>query len=106
MTLGELRLLVLEAIMEAGGGNASYPYIRDAVGPSMADREAIGHLADGGMDDEEDELPPHLREPQEDPEDCFGPVPPTDEDNPYAISDPYASDYHVIPTPQGKIRSG
>jgi len=104
-----LREILHEAILvEKGGGNPSYPYIRDAVGPAMSDREAIGSLADDGRTDKEDMLPPHLREPNEDRADDLGPVPPKEDDagDPYVISDPYTTDYHVLPTPQGKMRSG
>lgn len=99
ITLGRLRALVTEALHEAGGGVDTYPFIRDAVGPSTADREQIGSLADDSNKEPEEQLPPHLRDPQEDPEDCRGPIPPVDDDV-HAISDPFASDWHVIPTPR------
>ena len=99
ITLGRLRTLIAEALAEGGGASDTYPYIRDAVAPADAEREQIGSLARNSNDEEEEELPPHLREPLEDPEDCRGPIPQGDDDV-YAISDPYTNDWSVLPTPR------
>ena len=96
ISLGRLRTILHREIQESGGGTAGYPQIHDAVGPSMAEREAIGSLADNPDAEPGDDLPPHLRQPLEDPEDTMGPVAPSAED-PYMIADPYASDYGVLP---------
>jgi hypothetical protein len=97
MTLRELRSLVLEALEESDS-NGTYPYIHDVVAPATNNREEIGSLADDPNKDPEDQLSPHLRQPNEEPEDVRGPIPAVD-DQVYALSDPYASDYHAIPKP-------
>jgi hypothetical protein len=66
----------------------------------MADREQLGRISIRDIDDPED-VSPHLMQPLYDEEDCWGPVPPTQQ-NPYNMPDPYTRDYHVIPTPQIK----
>ena len=102
ITLGKLRLLIRSVIAETAGGTTlpHMPRVRDAIGPDFADREQIGRISSKDMD-EPDELPPHLREPVHEEEDCWGPVPPVQQ-NPYVLPDPYTKDYHVIPTPQIK----
>jgi len=97
--LGQLRRIIREALVEAGGGITvpPRPNIRNAMEPSMADREQIGRISIKDKDDPE-EISPHLQEPVYDEEDCWGPVPPKGA-NPYAMPDFYTKDYHVIPTP-------
>jgi hypothetical protein len=73
-----------------------FDYIGNPLSPSTDDREALGYLADGGPDDE-DELSLHLNEPVEDPENCYGPVPPTNGD-PYVMQDPLTRDTSPLPT--------
>lgn len=66
----------------------------------MIDREQLGFLADKPIDtmDDPEGLPAHLRDPIEDPEDCFGPVPPTNND-PYVQQDPFVRDSSPLPSP-------
>ena len=47
---------------------------------------------------DDDELPSHLRDPMEDPEDCWGPVPPVTPD-PYVQQDPFVRDSSPLPSP-------
>lgn len=102
LTLRQLRRIIKECLVEAGGASPTppRPNVRNAMAPSLTDREQLGRLSIRDKDDPE-ALAPHLREPVEEPEDCWGPVPPIGQ-NPYAMPDPYAKDYHVIPTPQIK----
>lgn len=101
ITVGQLRRIIRESLVEAGGGLARppRPNVRNAMAPSMADREQLGKISIRTT--EPDQVAPHLQEPELEPEDCWGPVPPTGQ-NPYMIPDPYTTDYHVIPTPQIK----
>ena len=97
--LSQLRRIIREALLEAGGGITvpPRPNIRNAMEPSMADREQIGRVSIKDKDDPE-EISSHLQEPLYSAEECWGPVPPVGA-GPYATSDPYSKDYHVIPTP-------
>lgn len=101
ISIKELREIIRSVILEAAGGITlpHLPMIRNAMGPDFADREQLSKTSSTDNDDEE--LSPHLLEPTHSEEDCWGPVPPTNEE-PYAQSDPFAKDYHVIPTPQIK----
>lgn len=98
ISIGRLRRIIREVILEAGGGITVPPRATQAnpMAPSMPDREQIGRVSIRDVD--VDDVAPHLREPVYDEDDCWGPVPPTGA-NPYAMPDPYAKDYHVIPTP-------
>jgi hypothetical protein len=98
ITIGNLRQIIRKSLSEAGGARPSrpQPYTRNAMAPDLADRVAIGRLETG--EPEEEELPPHLREPVVDFEDCYGPVPPIAGD-PYVGQDPFARDYSPLPTP-------
>lgn len=102
-TIGEFRRLVRAALREGAGAPATKPepYMRDAFAPDHADREALGYLADVDVDTEDGQLPPHLRDTVEDPEDCFGPVPP-DQGDPYVGQDPFVRDSSPLPTPPFK----
>ncbi len=85
--LGSLRKLIREEI-------------RDVLSPAKTDREPIGTLGKRTLEpecQEDGDLPFHLRDTDFDIEDYYGPVPPTAED-PYAESDPYATDTSVLPT--------
>ena len=99
ITVGQLRGIIREVLAEAGGASPTppRPNVRNAMTPSMADREQIGRISVKDKDDPE-EVSPHLREPMYKEDDCWGPVPPTGED-PYVMADFYTKDYHVIPTP-------
>jgi len=98
ITIGQLRGIIRQVIRESGGGWASppQPYTRDAMSPDINNREALGRLEFGTPEDYD--LPPHLRDPQDDPEDCFGPVPPTNGE-PYVSQDPFVRDFSPLPTP-------
>ena len=100
--LGELRKIIRATLQEAGGGTTipPRPVINNPMSPSMADREQIGRISIENMDDP-DQVAPHLQDPTYDEDECWGPVPPKAQ-NPYAMPDPYAKDYHVIPTPSIK----
>ena len=101
LTVGQLRSLIRRSLQEAGGGFQRYPSIRDAQSPAMADREALGaqRMTDLVGDDE---LPPHLRNADEEFEKSdadLGPVPPEHKNDVFAMTDPYTKDWHVLPTP-------
>ena len=100
ITLGELRKIIREILRESGGGWASppQPYTRNALSPDINNREQLGRLQTGTP---EIELSPHLRDPVEEPEDCWGPVPPVAED-PYVTQDPWVKYSSPLPTPSIK----
>lgn len=98
--LGNLKKLLELVFNEAGGGTPmrTEPFIGSATSPSTDSREQIRSLGDPDPEaQEDDELPPHLREPIYDKEDCYGPVPPVAED-PYVQADPFAQDWGIHPT--------
>lgn len=101
ITIKELRQIINRALVEAGGGVPTKPMFggKNPESPEAYDREQLGYLADqGGPETHADDiLPPHLRNPTEDPEDCFGPVPPVQGD-PYVMQDPFAVDTSPLPT--------
>lgn len=69
--------------------------------PDINSREQLGSLKQQDIDTVDDhgneDLPPHLREPVYDAEECFGPVPPTGEE-PYTQQDPFVRDYSPLPS--------
>ena len=85
-------------LQEIGGARATKPkMMRDSpYATRTSNREQIGSL---GMKDKpnEDELAPHLMEPEVDEEECWGPVPPKNP-NPYVSADPFTQDYSPLPT--------
>ena len=98
--LGLLRKMIREFLLEAGGGT-TVPLnriVHNSPGADFRDREQLGKIS---KNTGENEISSHLQDPLYSEEDCWGPVPPTQE-NPYMVSDPYSKDYHVIPTPQIK----
>lgn len=99
ISVGHLREIIREVLEEATGAAPTppRPNVRNAMSPSMADREQLGRITIRDKDDP-DALAPHLQEPEEDPEDCWGPVPPI-APNPCAMLDFYSKDFNVIPTP-------
>jgi hypothetical protein len=100
--LGDLRAIIKASLTEAGGGVPfkAQPQQRNPMSPSTNSREQIGSMKQLDVDTElDDELPPHLRNPDEEPEDVFGPVPPNAPD-PYVQADPFVRDSSVLPTPQ------
>ena len=96
-----LREYLAEIISEIGanGGFPGQPVGRNTLAPGVNRREQIGSLGDKAMDTvgDEDELPDHLKEPAVDPNDCFGPVPPSAEP-PGVFSDPNVRDASPLPT--------
>lgn len=79
--------------------------MRNSLSPDINSREQIGAITARAIDtaDDPDGLPDHLREPQVDPEDCWGPVPP-DSEPPYVGQDPFTRD--TGPKPTGSIHRG
>ncbi len=109
-TMGRLRRTILFLMGEAGdfGVYPGRPSGRNVLSPDVNAREQLGSLAGDPIDtvDDPDDMPQHLREPNVDREDCYGPVPP-DAEEPYVSADPYAMD--VAPKPfsgGGKIKRG
>lgn len=105
IAISELRTLIREILLfEWAGAPPTKPmfdYVNNPLSPSTSDREQLGYLADVPTDvqGDDDELPSHLREPQVDVEDCFGPVPPKHGDHPYEeIPDPLTRDTSPLPT--------
>ena len=100
--LGHLRSIISGALSEAGGGTTMppRPVVNNPMAPSMADREQIGRIS---MRDSMDPLDvsPHLMDPVETPEDCYGPVPPIAE-KPHLFPDYFSKDFNILPTPQIK----
>ena len=92
--LGELRTYIRAVIAETGGGVAIKPQPRGTA-PNTSNRTAIGHFGPPPPI----ELPEHLRDEEITPEECFGPVPP-EEEEPGVHADPYVRDASVLPTPQ------
>ena len=98
ITVGKLRRLIREYLVEAGGGTSigTRPTTSNPAVSSISDREQIGRISIKDIDDPE-EISPHLTDPAYDPEETRGPVPPTGK-HPYASQDPYTKDFNVIPT--------
>jgi hypothetical protein len=94
----ELRRIIRYTIREAGGGTPTKPrhMVRNDVdvAPTIDSREQLGNI----VDDDNEDVSPHLRDAMIEPEDDFGPVPPTDND-PYVTQDPLVRDYSPLPTP-------
>ncbi len=96
MTLGELRSIIRAAMVtEKSNTRWLMPDEAEAQKRSAANREQLGSLAG----DSGDLVAPHLTQPQESPEDCWGPVPPTEPD-PYVGQDPFVRDSSPLPTPR------
>lgn len=98
-----LRNYIRSLIIEAYASNVDGPHVgsasvyhpRISISPHLAQRDEIPYLGKRRKKDDE-EIAAHLMEPEVDMEDCYGPVPP-DTEEPGVYSDPYTSDYHVIP---------
>ncbi len=67
----------MSILAESGGGTTlpKMPMIRNAMGPEFADREQLGRISVKDAD-VEDVISPHLQEPANAEEECWGPVPP------------------------------
>lgn len=98
LSIGALRRIIREALLESGGGTSigPRPTSTNPAISSISDREQIGRISIQDIDDP-DEISPHLMEPDYDRKETEGPVPPTGK-HPYASPDPLAKDYNVIPT--------
>ena len=98
ITLGQLRNIVRGVLREAAGGRSTPAgkFVRNALSPEKADRE---QLRDLGTSDDVEGLAAHLVDPEVDPEDCWGPVPPVVGD-PYVGQDPFVRDSSPLPSPR------
>ena len=97
ITIGQLRRIIRNVILESGGGYSKppQPYTRNAMSPDISNREALGRLEFG---EPEDQIADHLTEPELTPEDCWGPVPPQKKD-PGVFQDPFTRDFSPLPKP-------
>lgn len=89
MSFSVLRQCIKEILAEVLEG----PHISNVLSHDLADRDQLVDLTKF----EDEEISPHLSEPVLSPEECFGPVPPTNDD-PGVYADPFTRDYHVLPT--------
>ena len=102
VTLRELKRVIRSFVLLELDSRMTRPMFapNDPVSPELADRESLGYLADGDIDvDDAGDVPAHLKDPVEDPEECWGPVPPTQGD-PYVQQDPFTRGWGVLPTPR------
>lgn len=93
--LGRLREVICEVSANFPGGPT-----RNVLSPATNTREQIGSLAGNVPLDTVDDyegMPDHLFDPEVDPEDCLGPVPP-DAEEPYVGQDPFVRDAFILPT--------
>lgn len=95
-TIKTLRYLIRSLIHEAYASNVDGPHISNVLSQHLADRDPIPNLGVRSKKDD-DEIAPHLMEPEVDMEDCYGPVPPVAEEP--GVYPGFARDYHVIPNP-------
>lgn len=101
--LGHLRKIISEALSERATvpdvKRPMFNMVNNVQSPDTSDREGLGALADEPIDliGDEDELPQHLRDPDADFEDEYGPVPPVVGD-PYVSQDPFVRDSGPYPT--------
>jgi hypothetical protein len=108
--LGTIRRILLRELGGSSTASGRWPGqpMRNAMSPDINSREQIGAISAKAMDtvDDPDGMPDHLTEPQVDPKDCLGPVPP-DAEPPYVGQDPFVRD--AAPQPfsgGGSIRRG
>lgn len=94
MTMGQLR----QIIVRESGYNPGEIVARNVISPDVNNRETLGAISAKGLDTAEDpdQMPDHLTQPNVDPKDCYGPVPP-DAEEPYVGQDPFARDYAPQP---------
>lgn len=100
LSLRELKQLIKLYLVEAPGDGPTRPRPtqRNPLSPDINSREQLDSLKQRDIDtDDGMDLPPHLREPVYDAEECFGPVPPTGEE-PYMQQDPLVRDYSPLPS--------
>jgi len=91
-----LRQYIRFLVKEVNASNVDGPHLKDLMSSHLAQRDEIPHLGKRSKK-EEDEIAPHLMEPEETPEDCWGPVPPNEENRPGVFIDPFTQDFHVLP---------
>lgn len=110
LRISELKSIVRQAIVEAGGATRpTKPVPYDGQQQDSLDamsREQLDSIDADELDTEGDfdELSTHLREPVVEPEDTFGPVPPTEEE-PYVGQDPFVRDYSVLTSPGSRRKN-
>lgn len=94
----KIRLGTLRKIIREAGGWASPPQPagRNFFSSDITNREQIDRL--DVVDNDHQQITSHLEDPTEDPEDCFGPVPPIS-DQIDIHQDPFSRDYGPIPHP-------
>ena len=97
ISVGQLRRIIREVLKESSvaAATSARPSVGNALAPSMTDREQIGRISIPIDKDDHEELSSHLEEPEEDPEDCWGPVPPG-APNPHATPDFYTNDFNIV----------
>jgi len=98
VTLKQLRKLILKEWADASSAKPMVSSMNDPLSPDVSDREQLGSLADAPIDDEENEISDHLMEPEEDPEDVHGPVPPG-RARPELMQDPFHNQTSPFSTP-------
>lgn len=91
-----LRRYIRFLVQEAYASNVDGPHLGNLMSSHLAQRDEIPYLGKKRKK-EEDEIAPHLMEPELDMEDCWGPVPPNRENEPGVFIDPFTQDYHVLP---------
>jgi hypothetical protein len=95
ITIRELRRIIRESL-GAKTTKTMFSYLGNPLSPDISDREQLGSLAVDDIDtinNDDNDLPLHLREPEISQKDTMGPVPPTDND-PYVRLDPYTKDLY------------
>ena len=97
ITIGRLRGIIRQAILESGGGYSKppQPFTGTSLSSDINNREALGRLEFG---EPEEQIADHLMEPDLTPEDCWGPVPPQKKD-PGVYQDPFSRDFSPLPKP-------
>lgn len=86
--LGTLRKLIREA---GGWASPPQPAGRNSFSSDLPNREQIGRLG-SDKDDSVEQITSHLEDATVNPEDCYGPVPPTTE-KPGVRVDPFTRDF-------------
>lgn len=92
-----LRQYIRFLVKEAYASNVDGPHLGNLMSSHLAQRDEIPYLGKKRNKEEDDEIAPHLRELEVDEKDCWGPVPPNEENEPGVFIDPFTQDYHVLP---------
>lgn len=101
ITIAELKRIIRSSLVEWAGAPPSRmnpTVVLDPLAPSLIDREQLGSLADAEPMSRTQGISSHLLDPNVDIDDCFGPVPPGDNDA-RVNADPYTLDYSPLPSP-------